>query len=195
LHLKGLAYEVIPIHLVNQGGQQFSESYQKINPQNLVPSLDEGDHILTQSLAIIEYLDETHKEPALLPSHPFEKALVRSFALSIVADIHPLNNQRVLKYIKNELHLTEEQKLQWYQYWIAKGFTALEQRLHSHKLSAPFCFGNAPTLADICLVPQMYNARRFSCDLSAYPTLVRIDANCQKHPAFIKAFPVETTVA
>jgi len=192
LNLKQLDYQIIPIHLVNNSGEQFSEMYAKLNPQHLVPALQEGDRILTQSLAIIEYLDEKYVSPPLLPTDSYHKALVRAFALVIAADIHPLNNLRVSKYLKNEFKITEEQKNQWYQQWIAQGFTALEKQLVLYKATGDFCFGDTPTLADICLVPQMYNARRFSCDLSNYPTLVRVDAHCQQHPAFNKAFPAET---
>lgn len=192
LNLKGLDYETIAIHLLNQGGEQFLPDYQKVNPQSLVPSLQDGNNLITQSVAIIEYLDELHPSPALLPKDLYEKALVRSFALSIVADIHPLNNLRVLTYLTNNLHVSEEQKNQWYQHWIGKGFTALEKKLLQSNRVGNFCFGNQPTLADICLAPQMVNARRFHCDLSSYPTLVKIDANYQKHPAFVKAYPAES---
>lgn len=192
MNLKGLEYQAIPVHLVNNGGEQLSESYKLINPQSLVPALQENEKIITQSLAIIEYLDETHPSPALLPIDSYKKALVRSFALTIAADTHPLNNLRVLKYLTSELNITEEQKTQWYQHWMASGFAALEKQLTIHNDSADFCFGNELTLADICLVPHMYNARRFSCDLSQYPTLVRIDDNCQTVPAVINAWPNET---
>ncbi len=191
LNLKELPYETISVHLVNQGGEQFTDEYQKINPQSLVPTLQDGNKIITQSLAIIGYLEDIQPTPALLPQDPFLKATARSIALTIAADIHPLNNLRVLKYLTHELGLSEDKKNQWYQHWILKGFTALEKQLTALKIQDDFCLGNTPTLADICLAPQMYNARRFNCDLSAYPTLVRIDANCQKHPAFIKAWPKE----
>jgi maleylpyruvate isomerase len=191
LNLKGLDYETVTIHLLNNGGEQHSSAYKDINPQALVPALLEGNKILTQSLAIIEYLDETHPTPALLPSDPFEKALVRAFALTIAADIHPLNNLRVLNYIKNEFHLSEEQKMQWYKHWIEKGLNALEQQLNVHNLAGDFCFGDQVTLADICLIPQLYNATRFSCDLSHYPTLIRINKNCQRLAAVSDAFPNE----
>lgn len=193
LNLKKLDYETIPIHLLNQGGEQFLEVYQKINPQNLVPTLIDENQSITQSLAIIEYLDEKYPTPALLPLDIYQKALARAFALTIAADIHPLNNLRVLKYLSEKLTISENEKTEWYQHWTAKGLTALETQLNAQQLAGDFCFGNKPTLADICLAPQMYNARRFSCDLSNYPTLVRIDNNCQNHPAFSKAFPVETT--
>lgn len=191
LNLKGLDYEVVPVHLVNNGGEQFSGPYQKINAQSLVPSLEMENKILTQSLAIIEYLDETHPAFPLLPSDIFQKALVRSFSLSIAADLHPLNNLRVLKYLSEELNISEEEKNKWYQHWMQKGLSALEKQLEQQEHQEDFCFGNTPTLADICLVPQLYNARRFACDLTAYPMLTRVDANCQKNPAFLRAFPSE----
>lgn len=192
LNLKQLDYEAIPIHLVNQGGEQFSQAYQDINPLSVVPSLDDHGRTVTQSLAIIEYLEELHPQPALLPSDPFEKAQVRSFAYTIAADIHPINNLRILKYLTGELHLTDDQKLKWIQHWITIGFTALEKSLAKNPKPTEFAFGNTVTLADICLVPQMFNARRFHCDLSAYPNLCRIDDNCQKLNAFLQARPVET---
>jgi maleylpyruvate isomerase len=189
LNLKALTYEKIPVHLLNQGGEQLLDSYQKINPQALVPALQDGDKIVTQSLAIIEYLDEKYPQIPLLPKDIFEKSLVRSYALSIAAEIHPLNNLRVLNYLKNELGLSEEKKEVWYQHWVHKGFRALEKQLEISALAGKFCLGNQPTLADIYLVPQMFNARRSSCDLGLYPNLVRIDENCQQLPAFRDAFP------
>jgi|SRR5579862_1807577 len=194
LNLKNLPYQKIPIHLINDGGEQFKEQYQLINPQNLVPALQDGNKIITQSLAIIEYIDELHPEPPLLPKTPFEKALVRSFALSIVADIHPLNNLRVLKYLSQELDISEEQKNRWYQHWINKGLIALEAKINSLNTKTDFCFGEQPSMADVCLIPQLYNAKRFSCDLRSFPTLLRIDAHCQNHSAFTNAFPVEATM-
>ena len=191
LNLKNIPHELIPIHLVNNGGEQHSENFKKINPQQLVPALQHDDKILTQSLAIIEYLDELYPEPPLLPNTPFAKAEVRAFALTIVADIHPLNNLRILNYLTKELKHSDAYKNQWYQHWIMNGFTALEKTLLK-KPNNEFCFGDQPTLADICLVPQMYNARRFSCDLSLFPNLVRVDANCQKNDVFRLAFPTET---
>lgn len=190
LNLKQLSYDAVPVHLVNNGGEQYSPAYQAVNPMSLVPSLDDNGRIITQSLAIIEYLDETHPSPPLLPSQPYEKALVRAFAYTIAAEIHPINNLRVLKYLTNEFNISEDQKNKWYQHWIAKGLDALEKTLAAQKSSA-FCFGDTPSLADICLVPQMFNARRFHCDLSTYPNLCRIDKHCQTLPAFIDARPME----
>ncbi|MHB1948708.1 MAG: maleylacetoacetate isomerase [Gammaproteobacteria bacterium] len=193
LNLKGLEYKEIPVHLLNNGGEHLAVDYQAINPQGLVPTLQDNSKTITQSLAIIEYLDELHPEPPLMPKDPYQKALVRAFALAIAADMHPLNNLRVLKFLNKDLNLSEEQKVQWYQHWIATGFSALEKSLTSSPHTTDFCFGQTPTIADICLVPQMYNARRFNCDISAYPTLVKIDAHCQTQPAFIKAQPQETS--
>lgn len=192
LNLKGLPYEEIPIHLVNNGGEQHSENYQTINPQSLVPALDDDEKIITQSMAIIEYLEDTHPKPALLPENVYHRALVRAFALSIAADTHPLNNLRVLNYLTQEVGASEDQKNRWYHHWIKKSFTALEKQLSKSALTGDFCFGNTPTLADIFLVPQLYNARRFSCDVSAYPTLLRIDQHCQQLAAFKNAWPQET---
>lgn len=189
LYLKDLSFRIQPIHLVNNQGEQYSEHYQSINPQALVPTLEDNGKIITQSLAIIEYLDETYEAPPLLPSDPYQKALVRSFAASIAADLHPLNNLRVLNFLTKEMNLNETQKLTWYRHWMSKGLHALEKQLQSHPFGGKFCFGDSPTLADLCLVPQLYNARRFDCDINPYPTLVRVDAHCQEHPAFQKAWP------
>jgi len=191
LNLKALDYEIIPIHLMNNGGEQFSNTYRHINPQCLVPALCNRDKILTQSLAIIEYLEDIHPSPSLLPPDPYEKSVVRSFALSIAADIHPLNNLRVLNYLTHKFNISEEQKTQWYHHWIEKGFSALEKQLTTYQLSGNFCFGNNLTLADIYLVPQMYNAMRFACNLNAYPTLARINTHCLQHPAIMKAWPMD----
>jgi maleylacetoacetate isomerase len=191
LNLKQLNYEAIPIHLVNNGGEQFSTTYRAINPQSLVPALDDHGQIITQSLAIIEYLDEIHPTPALLPSDPLLKAKVRAFALTIAADIHPINNLRITKYLEHNFRLSETQKLDWYHHWMTLGFTALEKQLATEAVHS-FCFGEAPTLADVTLVPQMFNARRFNLDLSAFPTLVRIDEHCQQLSAFSHARPTET---
>ncbi len=192
LNLKKLDYDIIPIHLLNDGGQQFSQSYQAINPHSLVPSLDDNGHIITQSLAIIEYLDERFPDTPLLPVDLLQRARVRAFALSIAADIHPLNNLRVTKYLASEFDISEEQKIKWFHHWMQTGLTALEKQLTTQSASGDFCFGNTPTLADICLIPQMFNAKRFNCDLSSCPNLRRIDENCQKLIAFSHARPLET---
>jgi maleylpyruvate isomerase len=191
LNLKNLTYQDIPVHLLNNGGEQNSTQYQLLNPQGLVPVLLDDEKVISQSLAIIEYLEDVHPEKPLLPTDAYQKAQVRSFALSIVAEMHPLNNLRVLQYLTKELNLSEEQKTAWYIHWIENGFSALEKTLVTQKNSGDYCFGNTPTLADICLVPQVYNARRYACDLSAYPTVSRIDAHCKNHPAFLNAWPQE----
>ncbi len=193
LNLKGLSYEDVSVHLVNNGGEQHTKEYKTINPQGLIPTLQDGVNTITQSLAIIEYLDETYPEPALLPKDPTMRAKARAFALAIAADIHPLNNLRVLKYLTQELQISEDQKNKWYQHWIAQGLYALETQLKSWEISGNYCLGEHATLADIFLIPQLYNARRFACDISSYPTLTRIDAHCQNVPAFINAWPIEST--
>lgn len=193
LNLKQLDYSAVPIHLTNHGGEQHTEQYKAINPQGLVPTLLDGQHIITQSLAIIEYVNDCYPTPPLLADDPYQRALMRSFALSIAADIHPLNNLRVLNYLTNELAITPEQKSAWYQHWITSGLSALETQLTRWKVSGRFCFGNTPSLADICLVPQLYNARRFSCSLQSYPLLTKIDAACQELDAFKAAWPEEVT--
>jgi len=191
LNLKNIQYATIPVHLINDGGEQHSTMYQQLNPHHLVPTLLDDEKIITQSIAIIEYINDLYPNPPLLPMHPYEKALVRAFALSIAAEIHPLNNLRVLNYLKNDMQLSEEKKNAWYQHWTTKGLIALEKQIISYNKHRNFCFGDQPSLADICLVPQMFNAKRFNCDLSGCPTLVRIDEYCQQQPAFIKASPLE----
>lgn len=190
LNLKNLPFEKIPIHLVNNGGEQHSDQYRAINPQELVPALQINDQqIITQSLAIIEYLEEKYPEPALLPKDLVLKSHVRQFAFAIAMDIHPVNNLRVLQYLTNTLKVTEEQKNIWYHHWIAKGFVALEKLVENS--SGNFCFGNSPTMADVCLIPQVYNAYRFNCDVKPYPTLINIFNHCKELPAFKNAWPEE----
>lgn len=189
-NLKELEYELVPIHLLNNGGDQFSHSYREINPQSLVPSLKDDEYILTQSIAIIEYLDEIYPSKPLLPKNPYERAIIRAFALSIAADIHPLNNLRVLTYLKNEFNISETDKNKWYQHWLQLGLSALELQLTTRN-KHEFCFGDEPSLADVCLVPQLFNAKRFDCDLSQFPNLMRVDKSCLALKAFADAAPVE----
>lgn len=187
LNLKGLAYDNHFIHL--QKNHQLASDYARLNPQQLVPALAEDDKLFTQSLAIIEYLDETHPEPPLLPQKPAERARVRALALAIACDIHPLNNLRVLRYLTKDLGISEEKKDQWYRHWVETGLQAVEQLLTGSAATGRFCHGDTPTLADICLVPQVANARRFKCDLSACPTVGRIVTECASIEAFARAAP------
>ena len=189
LNLKGLSYEQAPIHLRKGGGEQFSAVYKALNPQALVPTLEDNGKVLTQSLAIIEYLEEKHPKPALLPGDPAEKAIVRGMALIIACEVHPIQNLRVLNFIKSSYNQTDEQVNQWAQHWIDLGLSALEQSIVAHSKGGKFCFGDTPTLADICLVPQLGNARRYGCDLSQYPTILSIEKNCMALSAFANAAP------
>lgn len=187
LNLKGLAAEHEYLHL--RKGEQFAPEYTALNPQGLVPTLIDGDVILGQSLAIIEYLEETRPAPALLPAEPAARARVRQLAQIVACDIHPLDNLKVLNYLRHEMGHDEAAVKRWYHHWIAQGLGALEALLGSHPATGRYCHGAQPTLADICLVPQVYNARRFACDLSAYPTVVRIDAACNELEPFRAAAP------
>jgi maleylacetoacetate isomerase len=189
LNLKGLPYEQAPIHLRRGGGEQLSAAYRAINPQALVPALEDAGKILTQSLAIIEYLEEKHPTPPVLPSDPADKALVRSMAMIIACEIHPIQNLRVLNYVKNEYGQTDEQVNRWAQHWIDLGLSALEQLIGAGATRGKFCFGDAPTLADICLVPQLGNARRYGCDLAKYPAILEVEKNCLALAAFADAAP------
>ncbi len=190
LALKGVAHEAVPVHLARNGGEQHSAAYRAKNPQGLVPALELDDGTaLTQSLAIIEYLDETQPGPALLPADAEGRARVRAIAQGIACDIHPINNLRVLQYLGKELGATQDQKDAWYRHWIATGLQGLETMLASHPAKGRFCHGDTPTLADCCLVPQLFNARRFNCPMDDYPTLLRIDAACAELPAFQQAAP------
>ena len=188
LNLKGLAPEREFVHL--RKGVQRGEDYLAVNPQGLVPALvtDDGK-VLTQSLAIVEYLDETVPSPPFLPRSPAKRARVRSLAQAIACDIHPIDNLRVLRYLLHTVGVEEAQKDAWYKYWIDVGLEALETAVSRDPRTGRFCHGDSPTLADICLVPQLANARRVDMDLSPYPTLTRIDAECKKVKAFADAAP------
>jgi maleylpyruvate isomerase len=189
LNLKGLAYETVPVHLLKDGGQQYSDAYSAINPTHLVPALVDGDLAIGQSLAILEYIEETHPQPPLLPPDAAGRARVRAIAQNIACDIHPLNNLRVLKYLKNQLGQDDDARNAWYAHWIAVGLEGVEGLLAGHPDTGRFCHGDQPGYADACLVPQVFNARRMGCDLSAYPTIVRIDAACAELDAFADAAP------
>jgi maleylacetoacetate isomerase len=188
LNLKGLDAEMIPVHLAK--GEQRGEAYAAVSPYKLVPCMEVDDSgVLTQSLAIIEYLDETHPQPPLLPETALARAQTRALAQAIAVDIHPLNNQRVLKYLKSDLKVTEEEKNGWYSHWILEGFAGVEENLKRRNSPGPFVDGATPGLFEICLVPQMYNARRFAVDLTPFPRLQAIDDACLALPAFDRATP------
>lgn len=191
LALKGIAHEQASIHLTRGGGEQFAAEFRRLNPQELVPVIEDNGHILTQSLAILEYLEETHPAPAILPRTPAERARVRALSLVMACEMHPLNNLRVLTYLTKQMGVSEGAKLAWYRHWIALGFTALEGLLAGHPNTGRFCHGDTPTMADICLVPQVFNAKRFDCPLDAYPTMMRIHDACQALPAFAAAAPAK----
>ncbi len=190
LNLKQLAYTPRFIHLVKDGGEQHSENYRTINPQGLIPTLIDGDTTVTQSLAIIEYLEECNPAISLLPTSPASRAQARSFAQQICCDIHPLNNLRVLNYLRTEMKQDEQARHQWYQHWISAGLMTIEQQLtRMGEHQSRCCFDNTPTIADLCLIPQLYNARRFNCDIHHYPTLLKIEEYCLTLAAFQQASP------
>ena len=187
LALKGIGYETVPIRL--REGDQDAPAYRAVNPQGLVPALVDGDNVLVQSLAIIEYLEETVPEPRLLPASPADRAHVRALAQIIACDIHPLNNLRVRAAALTELGVSEAQRQAWIEKWIDLGFAAFEAMVADDPRTGRFCYGDSPSLADICLVPQIFNARGAKMDLTPYPTLTRIAEACAALPAFASAAP------
>lgn len=189
LTIKHISYEKIPVHLVNNGGEQHQASYLALNPQGLVPTLDENGHIISQSLAIIEYLEDICPTPALLPTNPFAKAQVRSLALLVACDMHPLNNLRVLNRLREQFDADEDQIMSWYHHWLKEGFDAFEARLQALPHKHPFCYGTEPGMADVCLIPQVYNARRFGFAMSDYPLINEIEAHCMSLAAFKNSAP------
>jgi maleylacetoacetate isomerase len=189
LNLKGLPYEYVPVHLLKDGGQHHTADYQHINPAELVPALVDDGHAIGQSLAIMEYLDETHPEPTLLPRDAMGRARVRGLAQCIACEIHPLNNLRVLQYLERDLKLDEATKADWYRHWITLGFTAVEAMLANNPHTGAFCHGDTPGLADCCLIPQIANSRRFETPLEAFPTIRRIEQACLALDAFANAAP------
>lgn len=192
LNLKNISYERFQIHLMNNGGEQHHENYQTLNPQGLVPTLDENGHVITQSLAIIEYLDDICPTPALLPLNPLAKAHVRGLALIIACDTHPLNNLRVLEQLKQQFQATEQQIAVWYHHWLKKGFDAIELQLKNLPRKNPVCYGSEISIADICLIPQVYNAHRFHFSMKDYPLINEINDYCLTLGAFINAAPEAT---
>ncbi|MFI2809701.1 MULTISPECIES: maleylacetoacetate isomerase [Microbulbifer] len=183
LNLKGLPYDYHPVNLLKS--EQGEEEYRKLNPQGLVPALVDGDTVLTQSLAILEWLEETHPEPPLLPSDPVQRAHIRALCHTSASDIQPLHNLRVLRYLQGQYGLSDEQKTGWIRHWIHEGFSALEQQLKP----APFAAGETPGMFECCLLPQVYSAERFGLDIAEYPAIHRITLACNEIPAFIEARP------
>jgi maleylpyruvate isomerase len=189
LNLKGIKPEMKFVHLLKDGGRQHDPDYARVNPQELIPTLVHDGHTIGQSLAIVEYLDEVHPEPPLLPRDAAGRARVRQLAYAIACDIHPVNNLRVLLHLRDAFGVDEPGRAEWQRHWISLGFAALETLLFGASDTGKFCHGDTPTLADICLIPQMANARRVNTDLAPYPTLTRIEATALAHPAFDAALP------
>lgn len=189
LNYKGLPYEYVPVHLLRGGGEQLAPAFRALNPDALVPVLDDDGVLLTQSLAIIEYLEETHPEPPLLPRGAVERAYVRSVALAIACEIHPLNNLRVLRYLVRTLGVGEEQKDAWYRHWVEEGLAAIEARLLAEGRRGRYTLGDQVTLADVLIVPQIFNAQRYNCRVDHVPTIMRIFEACMQLPAFVDAQP------
>lgn len=187
LNLKGINYQSIPVHLVKDGGEQHKAEYAEMNPTELVPTLVDGEVTLNQSLAIIDYLDAKYPEIPLYPSELEKKAQVQAAVLDVACEIHPVNNLRVQQYLSKQLGVSDEQKLAWSHHWMILGFSALEKKLA--KTAGKFCFGDEVTMADITLVPQIYNARRFNVDLTGFPIICKIVDHCNTLPAFISALP------
>jgi maleylacetoacetate isomerase/maleylpyruvate isomerase len=187
LALKGLAYDYVPVHLARE--EHLAAGYAELSPSRLLPLLVDGDARIGQSLAIIEYLDEQHPEPPLLPADALGRARVRALALDVACEIHPLNNTRVLHYLAHELGHDEASRNAWYRHWVEDGLAVIERQLAGHRATGRFCHGDAPTLADCVLVPQIFNARRFECRLDHVPTVMRVFDECMRLPAFDGAQP------
>lgn len=187
LNLKGMSYRIEPVHLVRDGGQQYASEYTGLNPQQLVPTLVDGDQVIRQSMAMLEYLEEIGPEPALLPQDPASRAQVRAIANAIACDIHPLNNLRVLKYLVGKLGAEESEKMSWYRHWTETGLAAVETLLGES--AGRYCHGDQISIADCCLLPQVYNARRFGCDLSGLDHIQRICTNLDSIDAIAQAAP------
>lgn len=187
LALKGLEYDYVPVNLPTN--EQMGESYAAVAASRLVPLLKDGDRVLTQSLAIVEYLDETHPQPPLLPADPVGRARVRALALDVACEIHPLNNLRVLRYLVHDLKVADDDKDRWYRHWVETGLASIERHLAGHPSTGRCCHGDRPTLADIALVPQIHNAQRFACRLDHVPTVMRVFEHCMTLEAFAKTQP------
>ena len=188
LHLKGLNFTTIPVHLVNNGGEQHAEAFRQVNPQGLVPVLEHAGHVLTQSMAICEYLDEYFEFYPLLPVDPPGRARVRSLALQVACEIHPLNNLRVQKFLKDQCGAVVDSVV-WMQHWMSEGFTAIERNIRDRRSHQSGYYGDSPGLFECFLIPQVYNAERYNTDMSAFPAISEIVAHCRGLSAFIKAAP------
>ena len=184
LALKGLEYDYLPVHLVRN--EQLSPTFTELSAMQLVPVLKDGDKVLTQSMAIIEYLDEVHPEPKLLPGDAYARARIRALAQDVACEIHPVDNLRVLRYLVREMHVSEDDKNRWYRHWVETGLAAVERQLAGHPATGRFCHGDTPTLADCVLVPQIHNAQRFDCKLDHVPTVMRVFEECMALDAFSK---------
>ena len=187
LALKGLEYDYMPVHLLKN--EQLGPAFAQISPAGLVPVLQDGDKLLTQSIAIIEYLDETHPEPSLLPGDALQRARIRALGQDIACEIHPINNLRVLRYLVRDLKVSEDDKNRWYRHWVETGLEAVERQLAGDADQNKFCFGATPTLADCVLVPQIHNAQRMECRLDHVPTVMRVFGECMQLDAFSKTQP------
>ena len=189
LNLKGVDHEIVPVHLLRDGGENFLPEYTAKNPLALVPTLEGDEGVIIQSLAILEYLEERFPKMPLLPGDAIGRARVRGIAQTVVSEIHPLNNLRVLDYLVNRLDQDPDSKLTWYRHWIHEGFTGIEKLLDRSASTGLFCHGDRPTMADCCLVPQLYNARRFDCALNDFPRIQRVEEACNELDAFRQAAP------
>ncbi|MBB1087946.1 maleylacetoacetate isomerase [Lysobacter sp. SG-8] len=189
LNLKGLSYDTVPVHLVRDGGEQHQPAFRNANPQGLVPVLKHGSRTFRQSMAILEYLEDAWPSPSLLPFDARDRARVRALAQAVACEVHPLNNLRVLQHLERVLEVDAEGRDAWVRHWVDEGFRAIEAMLVDHPSTGRFCEGESPGLADCCLVPQVYNARRFKVDMAPYPTIERIEQACLALPAFDAARP------
>jgi maleylacetoacetate isomerase len=187
LALKGLAYDYVPVHLVKN--EQLNAPYNTLSPTQLVPLLKDGDALISQSIAIIEYLEETHPQPPLLPGDALGRARVRALSLDIACEIHPLNNLRVLRYLTRSLKVSEDDKNRWYSHWVETGLEAVERQLAGNPATGRFCHGDTPSMADVLLVPQIFNAQRMACRLDTVPTVMRVFDECMKLDAFTHSQP------
>lgn len=189
LNLKGLRYDTVPVHLLRDGGEQHAAAFREANPQGLVPVLQHGNRLMRQSVAILEYLDETWPRPPLLPATSRDRQRARAIAQAVACDVHPLNNLRVMRYFEHTWHVPQSERDEWVRHWIGDGFQAIETMLNDHPSTGRYCEGDNPTIADCCLIPQIYNARRFGVVVDEFPTIARIEQACLALPAFDAARP------